>query len=82
MSVRGVISRETRHCLDEYRGFRHVVRNVYAFNLLLSRLQELAGQLRECYLSVKSDLDEFTGFLDQLTEDGDPTNKNRTSDDK
>ena len=28
-----VISRETRTCLDEYRGLHHVVRNVYAFNL-------------------------------------------------
>jgi hypothetical protein len=28
-----VISKETRNTLDEYRGFRHIVRNVYSFNL-------------------------------------------------
>lgn len=28
-----VIEVKTRQCLDEYRGFRHIVRNVYAFNL-------------------------------------------------
>jgi hypothetical protein len=28
-----VISRETRLILDEFRGFRHVVRNIYTFNL-------------------------------------------------
>lgn len=28
-----VISQETRFCLEEYRGFRHVVRNVYTFNM-------------------------------------------------
>ena len=27
-----VISTETRDSLDAYRGFRHVVRNIYAFN--------------------------------------------------
>ena len=64
-----VISRETRRCLDEYRGFRHVVRNVYTFNLLSSRLQELAEQLRKCCLSVKSDLDEFSRFLEQLSKE-------------
>lgn len=69
-SVRpAVISRETRHCLDEYRGFRHVVRNVYTFNLKSSRLQELTQQLRECFRAVQSDLDKFAIFLDQLTKD-------------
>lgn len=27
-----VISQETRFCLDESRGFRHGVRNLYTFN--------------------------------------------------
>lgn len=64
-----VISRETRHCLDEYRGFRHVVRNVYTFNLKFSRLQELTEQLRECCKSVQSDLEKFMSFLEQVAED-------------
>ncbi|MEZ4528584.1 MAG: hypothetical protein R2941_21940 [Desulfobacterales bacterium] len=64
-----VISRETRHCLDEYRAFRHVVRNVYTFHLKSSRLQELSQQLRECFLSLRSDLEKFASFLEQLAED-------------
>ncbi len=28
-----VIQRNTRLCLDDYRSFRHVVRNLYTFNL-------------------------------------------------
>ncbi|OQY56042.1 MAG: hypothetical protein B6245_18865 [Desulfobacteraceae bacterium 4572_88] len=69
-SVRpAVISRETRYCLDEYRGFRHVVRNVYTFNLKSSRLQELTEQLRECCQSVQSDLEKFMNFLEQLAKD-------------
>lgn len=48
----GVISRDTRYCLDEYRGFRHVVRHVYTFKLRPSRLQELVTGLGACYIAV------------------------------
>lgn len=67
-SVRpSVITQQTRHCLDEYRGFRHVVRNVYTFNLRPSRLQELTEGLRECYDMTIRDLEEFANFLDRLS---------------
>ena len=61
-----VISRETRYCLDEYRSFRHVVRNIYTFNLKSPRIQNLAEQLHDCYLKVKDDLDDFMLFLEKL----------------
>ncbi len=63
-----VIRRETRFCLDEYRGFRHVVRNVYAFNLKAPRLRELTAGLRDCYTSLQHDLDRFLTFLKQLSQ--------------
>ena len=44
-----VIRYETRVCLDEYRRFRHIVRNVYTFNLRPSRLEELTQELRACF---------------------------------
>jgi hypothetical protein len=62
-----VISEETRDCLDDYRGFRHVVRNVYTFNLQMSRLQELTKGLRRCYVAVTRDLDDFMEFLRELS---------------
>jgi len=62
-----VISEETRDCLDDYRGFRHVVRNVYTFNLQMSRLQELTKGLRRCYGAVTRDLDDFMDFLRELS---------------
>ena len=62
-----VISQETRDCLDEYRGFRHVVRNVYTFNLQMSRLQELTKGLPRCYGAVTRDLDDFMEFLRELS---------------
>jgi hypothetical protein len=62
-----VIRSETRHCLDEYRGFRHIVRNVYSFNLRPSRVTELLDGWPTCHAAVTHDLEEFCTFLDRLT---------------
>jgi hypothetical protein len=67
-----VISRETRLLLDEFRGFRHVVRNIYTFNLHPDRLVDLTGRASGCLLSVQEDLQKFIHFivrLDNLSED-------------
>lgn len=61
-----VIDRATRLCLDEYRGFRHVVRNVYTFHLRPARLQELTATLPVCFQAICSDLNKFIVFLKQL----------------
>ena len=61
-----VISRATRECLDEYRGFRHLVRNIYALNLRPARLRELVDNLRPCFKAVSEDLEAFTAFLAEL----------------
>lgn len=61
-----VISREVRGCLDEYRGFRHVVRNVYTFNLRPSRIRELAENLPACYQEVSKELEAFASFVDSV----------------
>ncbi len=63
-----VISRETRYCLNEYRGFRHVVRNVYTFSLKPSRILELTEELRQCYQLLIKDLNEFRDFLHRVTD--------------
>jgi hypothetical protein len=69
-SVRpAVITPETRYCLDEYRGFRHLVRNVYTFNLRPSRLRELAEELKSCYQAVEANLHDFMGILEQSATD-------------
>ncbi len=59
-----VISRATRDCLDEYRNFRHIVRNVYTFNLRPSRLAELVDGLRVCYEALAHDIADFAEFLE------------------
>ena len=60
-----VIEIETRRQLDEYRGFRHIVRNVYAFNLRPSRLNELVNDAPDCFANLTSDLMAFADFLEK-----------------
>lgn len=61
-----VVGDEARRCLDAYRGFRHVVRNVYTYNLDANRVRELTIGLQECCAKVAADLEAFTGFLDSM----------------
>ncbi|MFW5985811.1 MAG: hypothetical protein ACOCQH_00475 [Halanaerobiales bacterium] len=59
-----VISRSTYQQLDEYRGFRHVVRNVYTFNLSEKRIQPLVDDLQETYSGLKEELEVFINFIE------------------
>jgi len=61
-----VIARDTRKCLDEYRGFRHVVRSMYTFSLRPSRIKELVEGLMACFDMVSCDLNQFAAFLESL----------------
>lgn len=61
-----VLRRETRDCLDEYRAFRHLVRNIYAFNLKPDRLQSMASTVRQCFSYSKEDLEKFIQFLREV----------------
>lgn len=58
-----VVRPQTRRCLDEYRGFRHVVRNVYAFNLHPDRIEALAGGMAVCFRQLSEDLERFCDVL-------------------
>lgn len=71
-----VITTDTRYCLDEYRGFRHLVRNVYTFHLRPARLQELTTELRDCTRNIQRDLKIFTHFLEQMTDADEETEEN------
>lgn len=54
-----VITKATCKMLDEYRGFRHVVRNVYTYNLSEDRLRDLVAGLESGYAQVKRELGTF-----------------------
>ena len=59
-----VISKETRNILDEYRGFRNIVRNVYSLNLSAARIEPLVVNLRDSFNNVERELEDFLSFLD------------------
>ncbi len=61
-----VISYSTKFALDEFRALRHIIRNVYAFNLRPARLNELITRLPDCFNAVQDDLLTFAQFLDTI----------------
>ena len=61
-----VISDETLDSLDEYRRFRHVVRNIYAFQFDPVRLERLVRALSPAFTRARGELEAFADFLARL----------------
>jgi hypothetical protein len=60
-----VISTRTGSKLDEYRKFRHIVRNVYTHNFDPVKLGKLVNSVPELFTHVKAELLAFAAFLEQ-----------------
>ncbi|MFH7242713.1 MAG: hypothetical protein ACHWZW_07665 [Spirulina sp.] len=60
-----VLTIATRNALDRYRGFRHVLRNIYTFSLDAEQIELLVVHLPTVYLQVKAELEECARFLEQ-----------------
>lgn len=60
-----VISKETGAKLDDYRGFRHVVRNVYAYKFDPDKLEKLVRSVPDLFAQLKAELLAFAAFLEQ-----------------
>jgi hypothetical protein len=63
-----VISDETRRILDEYRGFRHVVRNVYTFRFDPVKIQRLVDDAPRAFSQARAELLAFASFIEQQAE--------------
>lgn len=63
-----VLAPETVRALDEYLRFRHVVRNVYAFQFEMEKLMPLVDQLRAMYERLCVDFEGFARFLHRMSE--------------
>ena len=63
----GVLAPETSAALTDYLDFRHIVRNVYTFNLRPERVAELVRDLRPTFELVRRDLTAFARFLEDLS---------------
>lgn len=63
-----VIGQESVYELDMFRRFRHLVRNVYAMNLVPERAVGLMTTLPGLWSRLKAELLAFADFLDALAE--------------
>jgi hypothetical protein len=64
-----VISTDLATDLDEYRRFRHLVRNVYAINLVPDKMQGLVERLPALWSRLRIQLTAFAAFLEQISPD-------------
>ena len=60
-----VISDATREQLEAYRGFRHVVRNVYTFNFDPAKVGKLVVDAPKLFSQIQAELLAFTEFLEE-----------------
>ena len=63
-----VISYQLKEALEDYRGFRHVVRNVYSYHLRPEKLKLLVGNLENTFMLACEELVVFGDFLKKLDE--------------
>lgn len=61
-----VISQQHGKTLDEYRRFRHLVRNLYTNRLQPDKIEGLVRSLPDLWAGVKAELLAFADFLDYL----------------
>ena len=66
-----VLHPDTAARLDEYRKFRHRIRNIYATNLDPDRMAPLVSGLPPLWEAVRRELDVFSAFLADLAGTGD-----------
>jgi hypothetical protein len=58
-----VLGSETAAGLDEYRKFRHLVRNIYTTNLDINRIEHLVENLPGLWEQLRLELNAFLQFL-------------------
>ena len=61
-----VIRKEIAERLDEYRKFRHRIRNIYATGLDAARMQPLVVELPALWAQIRQAVSAFSDFLSTL----------------
>jgi hypothetical protein len=64
-----VVSTEVIHTLDEFRRFRHIVRNIYAFEFDPEQIERLVNQMSDVFAQIRTELLVFASFLRQVGEE-------------
>ncbi len=63
-----VIDQNSALALDEFRRFRHLVRNVYTMNLVPERMAGLIAALPDLWSTLRAELLAFADFLEALAQ--------------
>lgn len=63
-----VISQDTAVKLDEFRRFRHLVRNIYTFNLMPEKMENLVRDLPALWDQLRAELLAIAGYLEALAD--------------
>ncbi len=66
-----LISKEIEEKLDEYRGFRHIVRNVYTYNFSSEKIARLVDELDDLNNQFVEEIKIFIDFLEEVAETSD-----------
>ena len=64
-----VISDSVRLGFDEYRGFRHIVRNVYTYKFDSARIEKLTAKAEPLFNRLRAELLAFADFLEANEEE-------------
>jgi hypothetical protein len=59
-----VISHDLKENLDEYRAFRHIVRNIYSHNFRIDKMKNLIENIDKVFNEVENSLQFFSKFLE------------------
>ena len=60
------ISVNTKLLLNEFRGFRHIFRNIYGFNLMPERIERLLEIFPETVDELKKDVEKFIAEMESI----------------
>jgi hypothetical protein len=63
-----VINQNNALALDEFRRFRHLVRNIYTMNLVPDRMSGLMTALPDLWPTLRAELLAFADFLEALAQ--------------
>ena len=61
-----VIDPQSAFDLDDFRRFRHLVQNIYTFNLVPGKMESLIQTLPNLWAKLRAELLAFAEFLDDL----------------
>jgi hypothetical protein len=64
-----LLSKDIAGLLDEFRQFRHLVRNIYSMNLMSKKMVGLMTVLPELWKRLQEELTAFANFLDELAQE-------------